>query len=201
MISIAIDDLHPRDAARLTISIVAPRPIGWVSTLGADGTPNLAPFSYFNAVGSGPPTVMVSVAQRGDAPKDTLRNARETGEFVLSIVDEALAEQMNQTSGEWPYEVNEWERAGLAMAPSLAVRPPRVAAAPAALEARVSQIVPVEGTHYTMILGRVVYVHLREGLLRPNGLVDAELVRPVTRLGGDEYATLGRVFTMTRPSV
>jgi flavin reductase (DIM6/NTAB) family NADH-FMN oxidoreductase RutF len=201
MLTIATAELHPRDAYRLMISVVVPRPIGWVSTLGADGTPNLAPFSFFNGVGSAPPTVMVSVGQRDGGPKDTLRNARETGEFVLSIVDEALAARMNQTSGEWPYEVDEWERAGLAMAPSLVVRPPRVADAPVALEARVTQIVPVEGTHYTMILGHILQFHIRDGLLRPNGLVDAELLRPVARLGGDEYATIGSVFSMIRPTV
>ena len=79
------------------------------------------------------------------------------------------------------------------------MRPPRLAAAPVALECRVSQLIPVEGTTYTMVLGRVLQFHVREGLLRPNGLVDADLLRPVARLGGDEYATLGAVFEMQRP--
>jgi flavin reductase (DIM6/NTAB) family NADH-FMN oxidoreductase RutF len=201
MTSITTEALLPRDAYRLMISVVVPRPIGWVSTVGADGTPNLAPFSFFNGIASSPPTVMVSVSRRADQPKDTLRNAQETGEFVLNIVDEALATRMNQTAGEWPYEIDEWQQAGLVAVPSVDVRPPRVADAPVALEATVTQIVPVEGTHYTMILGRIVRFHIRDGLLRDNGLVDAELLRPVARLGGDEYATIGGVFAMARPQV
>ncbi len=200
-ISIVPADLEPRDAYRLLISVVVPRPIGWVSTVGADGKLNLAPFSFFNGVANYPPTVMISVGQRQGNPKDTLRNVRETGEFVVNIVDETMAGRMNQTSGEWSYEVNEFELAGLATAASIDVRPPRVAAAPVALEVKATQIVPVQDTRYTLILGQVVRFHLRQGLLRPNGLVDPELLRPVARLGGDEYATLGRVFGMTRPKV
>lgn len=190
-----------RDAYRLLISVVGPRPIAWVSTLGTDGTLNLAPFSFFNAVANRPLTVMVSIARRGDAPKDTLRNIQDTGEFVLNLADEALARQMNESSGEWPYDVDEFERAGLTTAPSVDVKPPRVAEAAIALEARLSQVVPVNGTSYTIVLGHVVRFHLREGLLRENGLVDALKARPIGRLGGDEYATVGRVFEMKRPAV
>lgn len=200
-ISFAPDELPPRDAYRLLLSTVVPRPIAWVSTVGKDGTLNLAPFSFFNAVAGNPPTVMFSVGQRRGQTKDTLRNARETGEFVVNIVDESLAERMNQTSGEWHYEIDEFAMAGLTPAPSLAVRPPRVAAAAVAMEAKVTQIVPVEGSTSTMVLGRILRYHLREGLLRPNGLVDAALLRPIARLGGDEYITIGNVFSMTRPKV
>ena len=201
LISIVPEELEPREAYRLLISVVVPRPIGWTSTIGSDGTLNLAPFSFFNAVGGTPPTVMISVGQRKGQPKDTLRNARETGEFVINIVDEALSTAMNETSGEWTYEVNEFERAGLTPAPSIVVKPPRVAEAPLALECKVTQIVPVNDTTYTMILGRVLRFHIQSNLLRPNGQVDALLLRPVARLSGDEYATLGRVFEMKRPQV
>jgi len=181
------------------ISVVVPRPIAWVSTVGADGTPNLAPFSFFNGVGGTPPTVMVSIGRREGRPKDTLRNVQETGEFVVNIVHEELSEPMNLTSGEWPYEINEFELAGLGAVPSVDVRPPRVAEAKVAMEAKLTQVVPVNGTGYTMILGRVVRYHIQDGLLRPNGLVDAALLRPIARLGGDEYITMGRVFSMVRP--
>jgi len=199
MISIVPTDLDPRDAYRLLISAVVPRPIGWASTLGADGTLNIAPFSFFNAVSNMPLTVMISVGQRKGQPKDTLRNARETGEFVINIVDEDLAAAMNVTSGEWAYDVNEFDRAGLATTASIDVQPPRVAAAPIALECKVTQIIPVQDTTYTMILGRVLRFHIRAGLLRPNGQIDAARLKPVARLSGDEYATLGRVFEMKRP--
>lgn len=200
MISIIPTDLDPRAAYRLLISAVVPRPIGWASTLGADGTLNLAPFSFFNAVSNMPLTVMISVGRRAGNPKDTLRNAQETGEYVINIVDEELAAAMNETSGEWAYEVNEFERAGLTPAPCIDVKPPRVAQAPVALECRVTQIVPVQDTTYTLILGRVLRFHIRDGLLRPNGTIDPMLLKPVSRLSGDEYATLGRVFEMKRPT-
>ena len=199
VISLIPTDLDPRAAYRLLISIVVPRPIGWTSTIGADGSLNLAPFSFFNMVGGTPPAVLISVGQRKGHPKDTLRNVRETGEFVINIVNEELAAAMNETSGEWEYAVNEFERAGLTPAASIDVKPPRVAEAPITLECKVTQIVPVNGTTYTLILGRVLRLHIRSDLLRPNGLVDAARLKPVARLGGNEYATLGRVFEMKRP--
>jgi flavin reductase (DIM6/NTAB) family NADH-FMN oxidoreductase RutF len=200
MLTIVPTDLDPRDAYRLLISAVVPRPIGWASTIGANGTLNIAPFSFFNAVSNMPLTVMISVGQRKGQPKDTLRNAQETGEFVINIVDENLAAAMNITSGEWAYEVNEFDRAGLEIASSIDVRPPRVAAAPIALECKVTQIIPVQDTTYTLILGRVLRFHVRSDLLRPNGAIDAALLKPVARLSGDEYTTLGRVFEMKRPA-
>ena len=199
VISIVPTDRDPREVYRLLTSVVVPRPIGWTSTIGADGSLNLAPFSFFNAVSNMPLTVMISVGQRTGNPKDTLRNARETGEFVINIVSAELAEAMNRTSGEWAYEVNEFERAGVTPAASIDVRPPRVAEAPIALECKVTQIVPVIDTTYTLILGRVLRFHIRSDLLRPNGLVDALRLEPVARLSGDEYATIGRVFEMKRP--
>jgi flavin reductase (DIM6/NTAB) family NADH-FMN oxidoreductase RutF len=191
--------LGPRDTARLLTSIVVPRPIGWASTLSDDGVLNLAPFSFFNAVGSNPPMVMLSISQRNGHPKDTLRNIQATGEFVVNLADEALAEQVTLTSGEYGADVDEFALAKLEAAPSLKVRPPRVAQAPAALEVKLRQVVPVAETGYTLVIGQVLYIHIRDGLLRPNGLVDAALLRPLLRLGGDEYATLGRVFVLPRP--
>jgi flavin reductase (DIM6/NTAB) family NADH-FMN oxidoreductase RutF len=201
-VSIVPDDLQQADAYRLMISVIVPRPIACVSTVSADGTPNLAPYSFFTGAGGTPPTVLFSVgpSRRESGPlKDTLRNAQETGEFVVNLVDEPLAEVMNLTSGDWPPGTDEFELAGLETVPSVDVKPLRVASAPIALEARVTQIVPVEDTGYTLVLGRVLRYHIREDLLRPNGLVDAALMRPIARLGGTEYATLGDVFSMTRP--
>jgi flavin reductase (DIM6/NTAB) family NADH-FMN oxidoreductase RutF len=200
--SVAVADLDPRDAYRLLISVVVPRPIGWISSISAAGEANLAPFSFFNAVAGPPPTVMVSVSQRGGTvAKDTVRNAEETREFVAHIVERRLAEQMNTTSGEWPHGVDEFERAGLARVASTDVRPYRLADAAVALECRLTQVVPVEGTRYTMLLGQVARFHLREGLLRANGLADPRQLDPIARLGGDEYTSLGDVFEMIRPRV
>ncbi|MGQ9895005.1 MAG: flavin reductase family protein, partial [Roseiflexus sp.] len=168
-VSFVPDAMSPRDAYRLLISSVVPRPIGWASTVGADGSVNLAPFSFFNAVGGPTPFVMISVGRRAGAIKDTLRNVGETREMVLNIVHEDLAPQMHVTSDDLSYGDNEFERAGLEAAPSVDVRPPRVAAAPVAMEVKVTQIVPVEGSSYTMIIGRVARFHIRRDLLRPDG--------------------------------
>jgi flavin reductase (DIM6/NTAB) family NADH-FMN oxidoreductase RutF len=199
MPTIVPSELQPREAYRLMISMIVPRPIAWVSSQGRDGTLNLAPFSFFNGIGGNPPTIMLSISQRQGRPKDTLRNIQETGEFVVNIVGAELARQMNLSAGEYDYEVDEFALAGLATAPSMDVRPPRVALAPAAMEMIASQIIPVEGTTYTLVLGRVLRYHLREGLLRPNGLIDARRLNPLARLGGDEYALLGDIFEMKRP--
>lgn len=144
---------------------------------------------------------MVSIGRRQGLLKDTLRNIQDTGEFVVNIVDRGLLEAMNLTSGEYEYGVDEFQLAGLETMPSSLVRPPRVAATPAALECKSTQVVPVEGTHYTIVIGQVILIHIREGLLRPNGLVDPVLLKPIARLGGDEYADLGDILTIARPQI
>jgi len=201
LLSIQPEEMAARDFYRLLTSLVVPRPIAWVSTVGADGTPNLAPFSFFNAVSGSPPTLMVSIGQRHGRPKDTLRNIQETGEFAVHIVSENLAQAMNLSSGEYAYEVDEFERSGLDCVACTDIRPPRIASARAAFECRLTQTVPVQGSTSTMVLGLVLRVHLGRELLRPNGQADARLLRPVARLGGNEYAHLGPVFSMERPTV
>ena len=182
------------------ISIVTPRPIAWVSTRGLDGSINLAPYSFANAVAGNPPVVMFSVSgTRTNRKKDTLRNVEETGEFVFNICDEALAVQMNASSGDYEYGVSEFTMAGLELADCVDVKAPRVAAAPASMECRLLKLVPIEAN--TMVLGRVLRYYVREGLIRPNGLVDAMLMKPLARLGGDEYGTIGSVLEIKRPVV
>ena len=201
MLSIQPGEQEARDFYRLLTSLVIPRPIAWVSTIGADGTPNLAPFSFFNAVAGNPPTLMVSIGQRQGRPKDTLRNVQETGEFAVHIVSEDLAQQMNLSAGEYPYEVDEFHLAGLEYAACVDIRPPRIAAARAAFECRLTQTILVQDSTYTMILGQVLRCHVGRELLRPNGQADANLLRPLARLGGTEYTTLAPAFTMERPRV
>lgn len=193
--------LDAREGYRLLTSIVVPRPIAWVSSMGSDGSINLAPYSFFNAVGNAPPTIMISIGERKGNIKDTLRNIKETGEFVVNIADEKLSEKIVQTSGDWSYGVNEFEQARLEALPSVQVKPPRVKDAPIAMEVKATQIIPVEGTVSTIVLGHIVYFHVRQDLLREDGSVDASLLNPVVRLGGIEYATLGKVFSMIRPKV
>jgi flavin reductase (DIM6/NTAB) family NADH-FMN oxidoreductase RutF len=189
---------------RLLTSIVAPRPIIWVSTINAQGLPNLAPFSFYTAVAGFPPTIMFSVSYRRREPreKDTLRNVREVGEFVGHVVEEDSCAAMVQTAVEWPPEVDEFESAGLSVLPSVDIRPPRIATAPVAMECRVTQIIPVKDATNVMVLGKVLRFHIRESLYRPEvGLVDTVLMRPVTRLGGAvEYTRVGELFQLAIPS-
>jgi len=196
------EDLPPREAYHLFLSIIAPRPIGWISTVDTEGNPNLAPYSFFQAVAGFPPTVMYSVSEpRSGRIKDSLTNARETGEFVGNVASEEIAEAMVHTSGMWEPGVNEFEKANLTMIPSIDVKPFRVAESPVSFECKVTQIVPVEGTTNTMVLGQVVRFHIREGLLRNDNTADIRKIQPVMRLGGIEYATIGDVFRLQRPEV
>lgn len=203
MISLATDEMQRPAPYHLLTSVVAPRPIAWVSTISATGIPNLAPYSFFNAVAGFPPTIMFSVADRRQEPKekDTLRNVREVAEFVCHVVDEQLATAMVQTGVDFPYGVNEFDRAQLEAVPSLDVKPLRIARAPVAMECKVTQIVPVEGASSVMVLGRVIRFHMREDLYRAElGLVDTVKMQPVTRLGGPvEYTKIGELLLMKVP--
>jgi flavin reductase (DIM6/NTAB) family NADH-FMN oxidoreductase RutF len=187
----------------LLTSIVAPRPIAWVSTLSADGIPNLAPYSFYNAVAGFPPTIMFSISYRRKEPreKDTLRNIKEIDEFVSHIVDEAMADAMLQTGIEFSYGVSEFEMAGLQSIASVDVRPLRIVDAPVAMECKVTQIIPVEGASNVMVLGRVLRFHIREDLYRPDlGLVNTVDMKPITRLGGSsEYTKIGELFALEPP--
>lgn len=194
--------LKGQDAYKLLTSALIPRPIAWVSTVSKAGVLNLAPYSFFNAVASDPLTVMFAPGERPDgSPKDSLKNAHDTGEFVVNLADEPLAEALNHTSGAWAHGVDEFAEAGLAAAASSLVAPPRVAAAPVALECRVSQLVEVSGSGSTLVLGQVIAVQVRRDLLGEDGLIVATRYAPIARLGRDEYSALGRVFAMTRPKV
>jgi flavin reductase (DIM6/NTAB) family NADH-FMN oxidoreductase RutF len=183
-------------------AIVAPRPIGWITTVDADGRVNLAPYSFFNAFNSNPP--IVGFASEGR--KDSLRNVEATGEFVCNLATRPLAEVMNRCSAPLPQGESEMDFAGIEATPSRLVKPPRVANTPAALECRVLQIVAMrdlEGrevnTH--LVLGQVVGVHIDRAYLK-DGVFDTKGARPIGRCGyrGD-YAEAGEMFEMIRPTL
>lgn len=190
---------------RLLTSIVAPRPIAWVSTVNEQGVANLAPFSFFNAVAGFPPTIMFSVSYRRAEPREkhTLRNVRTTGEFVCHVVDEDAAAAMIRTAADWPDELNEIELTNLPAVACDEVRPPRIANAPVAMECKVTQIIPVEGATNVMVLGVVLRFHVQESLYRPEmGLVDTVRMKPIMRLGGAiEYTRIGELFHLAIPSL
>jgi flavin reductase (DIM6/NTAB) family NADH-FMN oxidoreductase RutF len=193
--------LDRRQRYRLLISTVAPRPIAWVSTCNSDGQTNLAPFSFFQALSGTPPLVMISVGKREGRPKDTLRNIQDTGEFVINMVDETVAERMNLTAGEYGPEVDEFALTQLTPAPSEVVSVPRVAESPVNMEARLTQVVPLIGSDYSIVIGEIVRWHIADGLLAPDGLIDIAKIRPIARLARDEYTKFGEVFEMIRPKV
>jgi flavin reductase (DIM6/NTAB) family NADH-FMN oxidoreductase RutF len=177
--------LAPREAYRFLISCVAPRPIAFVTTLSPGGTVNLAPFSFFNGVSSEPPIVSIAVSTKRDGSrKDTWANAEATGEFVVNVVVPELMDGVVASARELPRETSELELTGLPHLPSTRVKPPRLAASPAALECRVHQILDVEGTG--LILGRVVWAHVRDEAWK-DGALDPLKVTFVGRMGGDGY--------------
>jgi flavin reductase (DIM6/NTAB) family NADH-FMN oxidoreductase RutF len=198
-----IETLDSDQAYRLMNSLIVPRPIAWVGTLSPDGRPNLAPFSYFNGVGSEPPALSISIAGRREGgPKDTLRNIQDTGEFTVSSVPFRLAEAMNKTSAELPYGESEFAAAGVTPSPSAKVKAPGVLESPARWECRLIQVVPVGGS--SLVIGRIVHLFLDDAALseaRPGRFPTADPGRldAVARLGGESYARITDRFDLKRP--
>lgn len=202
MLDLDPGELPRRDLNALLNGVVVPRPIAWVSTLAADGTPNLAPFSFFNLFSYDPPTIVIGCGHRRGIAKDTVANVRANGELVVSMVGRGLAERANATSAECEPHVDEWEAVGINPAPSVTVAPPRVAEAPASLECRVRQLVELgEGERIgnVLVIARVTRIHIVEaGLL--DGRVDAETLDLVGRMGGEEWSTTRDRFSLPRPA-
>jgi flavin reductase (DIM6/NTAB) family NADH-FMN oxidoreductase RutF len=180
-------------------AIVAPRPIGWISTIDEQGRHNLAPYSYFNAISSNPPMVAFS----SEGIKDSVRNAKASGEFVYNLATTALAEGMNLSSAKVAPEVDEFALARLATAPCRMVRAPRVAQSPAALECKVTDVqhlrdVAGGDTDRYLVIGQVVGIHIDEAYLA-DGLFDTARASPLARCGYRNYASVTSVFEMVRP--
>jgi flavin reductase (DIM6/NTAB) family NADH-FMN oxidoreductase RutF len=182
-------------------AIVTPRPIGWISTRGANGADNLAPYSFFNAVAYAPPQVMFASTSakpdRGDT-KDSVANIRDTGVFAVNIVSYAMKDGMNQTSGAWGKEVDEFTDAGIAKAECGTINCPRVAGAPATLECKLTQIVQLPGEANFTVFGEVTGVHMRNDCL-VDGMFDVTKFQPLARLGYRDYAVVREVFSLERP--
>jgi flavin reductase (DIM6/NTAB) family NADH-FMN oxidoreductase RutF len=211
-------ELAYREFYNILISAVGPRPIAWVSSLSASGVPNLAPFSFFNAVCAKPPLLVFAPGIRapkkseaaqdeaaghaGVHTKDTLRNIRETGEFVINTVTYELAEAMNLTSGEYDPEVSEFELAKIASAESKMVRPRRVADSPVSFECKVYQILdfntgPEGGS---LVIGEIVSVHINDQYLK-DGRIDRNSLDLIGRMGGMQYTRTTERFEIVRPKV
>lgn len=199
------DELSHREFYRILISAVVPRPIAWVSTL-SGGRLNLAPFSFFNVVSAKPPLLGFSPSLRQvdgrPAPKDTLYNIRETGEFVVNVVTFAVAEAMNLTSGDYESSINEFEVAKLGTRPSQVVRPPQVAQSPVSFECKVERIIDFgsEPPSGSLVIGEIVSVHIEENVLT-DGRLDGDALDLIGRMGGTQYSRTTQRFEMKRPEV
>ena len=180
-------------------AIVGPRPIGWITTMSAKGEINLAPYSFFNGITDKPPIVMFA----SEGHKDSVTFVEETKEFVCSLATFDLRDQMNGTAAPLARGVNEMTATGLESAPSRLVKPPRVAASPCALECKWLKTVSfddIDGNKMErfVVFGHVVGVHINDQFIK-NGRLDTAAMRPIARLGYDEYAVIDSVFKMTRP--
>jgi flavin reductase (DIM6/NTAB) family NADH-FMN oxidoreductase RutF len=185
---------------KILIGSVVPRPIGWASTISTTGVANLAPFSFFTVVARNPPMVSLTVQPRSDRVrlKDTLINARETGEFVINIVSLPQVNQMHLSSVEHDPETDEFDVAGLAKAPSLTVRPPRVADAPVSMECKVDRILSLGEAGDHLVIGQVTRFHIRDSLWLERGRVDTAALQPIGRLAA-EYTLANSVFSCPLP--
>ena len=190
------DEFDAAQTYKLLISTIVPRAIGWISTLSTGGIANLAPFSFFTAVGRKPPILSISIQHRSDGVtlKDTYVNMRDTGEFVANLVTLRLATAMHKSAFEHAPEVDEFEATGLEKAPSVIVRPSRVAVAPVAMECRVERIFTVGDFDDHVVWGRIVRFHIRDDLYLGEAHVDTAALAPVGRLAA-EYTLVENVFT------
>ena len=187
-----------RFSAVLT-GVIVPRPIAFVSTMSPDGVVNLAPYSFFNAVSYS--TVVFSSSRNvGDKSKDTLRNIEETGEFVVNIVVDSIAEAMNATAAEFPEGVDEFEIAGLTHAPSQIVKPPRVAESPVNIECKLDQVVKIgSGEHeHGLVIGTILLMHVRDDIIDGHRIDQSKLMA-TGRMAGNMYCRTSDRFEMVRP--
>ena len=189
-------------------SLIIPRPIGWISSVDKAGVFNLAPYSFFNAVSYSPPTVMFSagVGSAPDGVKDSLRNIEATGDFVCNLATWETRHQMNQTSATVPPDTDEIDLAGLTAIASQLVEAPRIAEAPVHLECRYLKSVDIpsweEAGKFVMVLGEVIGVHIRDDLITSAGLIDVARMRPIGRLGYNDYTRVDgeTIFEIARPT-
>ncbi len=185
-------------------SCVVPRPIGWISTVGLDGVANLAPYSQFQNLTFDPPYVMFAANQKTDGfRKDSVINAEQSGEFVYNMATYDLREAVNLTAQQVPPEVDEFELAGLAKAPSRLVKAPRVAQSPVHFECRYHQTVRLPGNGamgtVDIVIGEVIAIHIKDEFIQPDGKLNVLKIRPLARLGYYDYTSVESVFEMVIP--
>ncbi|WP_162128430.1 flavin reductase family protein [Flavobacterium phycosphaerae] len=195
------NELEHTAVYKLLTGSVIPRPIGWISSISENGVNNLAPFSYFNAVGEDPPHVMFSTGRGNNTNKDTLNNVLATKQFVVNMVTEALAEPMNLTAQAVPSEVDEFELAGVTPIPSHKIKPMRVKESPIAFECELVHHYFLEDHKHggaCVVIGRIVMMHFDDSVLLDNYKINLEAYQPIARLAGSYYSKLGELFSVKR---
>lgn len=195
---VEFESLPRRDRYQWMIRSIIPRPIALVSTLSESGTLNLAPFSFFNGVSADPPIVSLAIASRRGRLKDTVANVRHRRELVVNLVTEQMLDPMVIASGEWEPEVDEFALSRLHPVQSDLVAPPRVSESPLSFECRLESIVEIGDGAASIILARIVGLHVDEAIIR-DGFPAPDLLQPIARLGGGAYATLGTLLDRARP--
>lgn len=191
-----------KDIYKVLTGAVIPRPIGWISTVDKNGVPNLAPFSFFNAVGEDPPHVIFSTVRPDNTNKDTLNNVLSTRQFVVNMATEELVEAVNTTSATLPPDVNEFDYAGLTPVPSILVKAPRVKESPIHFECELVHHYTLEGHKHggaTIMVGKIVMFHMDESVMLDDYKINQDAYRPVARLAGSNYAKIGEIFSIKRP--
>jgi flavin reductase (DIM6/NTAB) family NADH-FMN oxidoreductase RutF len=192
-------NLAAKDRYKLLVGFIIPRPIAFVTTVGLDGMANAAPFSFFNVFGEDPATVVLGIQMRPDGTmKDTTRNILDTGEYVINMVDEVIAEQMNVCAVDFPSGHSELDEAGLTLEPSRAVKPGRIAQSPVSFECRHMHSITFRPDR-SLIIGEVVWMRARDDVIDPRTLrLRPESYHPVGRLYGNMYARQSERFEMVR---
>ena len=182
-------------------AIVSPRPIGWISSIDKEKNVNLAPYSFFNAIADNPPMIMFSITgqkKNDDSLKDTLKNIIDTKCFVINIVGKDLLQQMNQTSGNYPKDTDEFILAKLEKSNCVHMDIPRVKKSPASLECKLYKVLELPGFKNNMVIGKVVGVHISDKILK-NGIFDVLSYDPIARMGYKDFTTVSTKFELERP--
>lgn len=195
------NELEHSAVYKLLTGSVIPRPIGWISTIDENGINNLAPFSYFNAVGEDPPHVMFSTVRGNNTNKDTLNNVLSNGQFVVNMVTEELVEQMNTTSKSVEPDVDEFQLANVTPIPSVKIKPMRVKESPISFECELVHHYFLENHKNggaCIIIGRIVMMHFADDVLLDNYKINLENYKPVARLAGSNYSKIGEIFSVKR---